>query len=73
MINSHSLLINKPSGPIQTSVLLPASKSESNRALIIDALTNHQCTLQNLSEARDTQTMQRLLHSQEQTLDVIVL
>jgi len=51
--------------------LLPASKSESNRALIIDALTNYQCTLQNLSEARDTQTMQRLLHSQEQTLDVI--
>ncbi|MDO1450082.1 3-phosphoshikimate 1-carboxyvinyltransferase [Rhodocytophaga aerolata] len=71
MSDIQSLLLHKPSGNIQTSVLLPASKSESNRALIIDALTNHQCTLQNLSEARDTQTMQRLLHSQEQTLDVI--
>ncbi len=71
MPDTKSLLIHKPSGVIHSSVLLPASKSESNRALIIDALTNHQCTLQNLSEARDTQTMQRLLHSQEQTLDVI--
>ena len=71
MSDIQSLLLHKPSGNIQTSVLLPASKSESNRALIIDALTNHQCTVQNLSEARDTQTMQRLLHSQEQTLDVI--
>jgi len=71
MPNSQSLSVEKPSGSIKTSILLPASKSESNRALIIDALTNHQCTLQNLSEARDTQTMQRLLHSQDQTLDVI--
>jgi 3-phosphoshikimate 1-carboxyvinyltransferase len=71
MSETNSLLIHKPSAAIQTSVLLPASKSESNRALIIDALTGHQCTLQNLSEARDTQTMQRLLHSREQTLDVI--
>jgi 3-phosphoshikimate 1-carboxyvinyltransferase len=71
MSDTQSLLLHKPSESIQASVLLPASKSESNRALIIDALTNHKCTLQNLSEARDTQTMQRLLHSPEQTLDVI--
>jgi 3-phosphoshikimate 1-carboxyvinyltransferase len=71
MLNTQSLLVHKPAHTIQSSVLLPASKSESNRALIIDAFTNHQCNLQNLSEARDTQTMQRLLHSLEQTLDVI--
>jgi 3-phosphoshikimate 1-carboxyvinyltransferase len=72
MTHTQSLLVHKPAtGTIEASVLLPASKSESNRALIIDALTGHQCTLNNLSEARDTQTMQRLLHSQEQTLDVI--
>jgi 3-phosphoshikimate 1-carboxyvinyltransferase len=50
---------------------LPASKSESNRALIINALAGNRAILHNISEARDTHTMQRLLASSEQTLDVI--
>lgn len=40
---------------------LEASKSESNRALIINALGGHLSELQNISKARDTQTMIRLL------------
>ncbi|MEO0331187.1 MAG: 3-phosphoshikimate 1-carboxyvinyltransferase, partial [Bacteroidota bacterium] len=52
-------------------VQLPASKSESNRALIIQALTSEEIILHNLSEARDTQTMQRLLQSNEPELDVL--
>lgn len=71
MVATPSILVSKPSGTINTNILLPASKSESNRALIINALTGNTCTLHNLSEARDTQTMQRLLTSAEQTLDVI--
>jgi 3-phosphoshikimate 1-carboxyvinyltransferase len=71
MIDLQYITLDKLSEAIQASILLPASKSESNRALIIDALSGHTCTLHNLSEARDTQTMQRLLHSQEHTLDVI--
>lgn len=71
MIDLPHITIHKPADALKTSILLPASKSESNRALIINALTGNRCTLHNLSEARDTQTMQRLLHSQEQTLDVI--
>ncbi|QHT70082.1 3-phosphoshikimate 1-carboxyvinyltransferase [Rhodocytophaga rosea] len=71
MIDLQHITLHKPVSAIQASILLPASKSESNRALIIDALSGYKCTLHNLSEARDTQTMQRLLHSAEQTLDVI--
>lgn len=72
MVSTHSILLSKPvTNAIHTTILLPASKSESNRALIINALTGNQCVLHNLSEARDTQTMQRLLGSTEQTLDVI--
>ncbi|MBC7921141.1 MAG: 3-phosphoshikimate 1-carboxyvinyltransferase [Ferruginibacter sp.] len=61
----------QPQLSVQAQIGLPSSKSESNRALIIDALTNHQCVLHNLSEARDTQTMLRLLHAPEQVADVI--
>ncbi|MFN8355814.1 MAG: 3-phosphoshikimate 1-carboxyvinyltransferase [Spirosomataceae bacterium] len=52
-------------------VQLPSSKSESNRALIIDALTDFRSELSNLSEARDTRTMMRLLLSTEYVADVI--
>lgn len=50
---------------------LPTSKSESNRALIIAALAPGKARLHNLSNARDTQTMQRLLTSESKTLDVL--
>lgn len=50
---------------------LEASKSESNRALIINAISGNKSTLYNLSNARDTQTMLRLLASDEETLDVL--
>ena len=52
-------------------IQLPASKSESNRALIIAALCSGNVQLSNLSEARDTQTMQRLLQSKEEVMDVL--
>jgi len=53
------------------TISLPASKSESNRALIIDALSGGQSNLENLSEARDTQTMMRLLQNYGPELDVL--
>ena len=53
------------------SIRLPASKSESNRALIINSLAGGHSPVKNLSEARDTQTMIRLLKSEEKTLDVL--
>ena len=46
----------------QEQIPLPSSKSESNRALIINALAGGDVSqLSNLAEARDTQTMIRLL------------
>ncbi|MCU0437448.1 MAG: 3-phosphoshikimate 1-carboxyvinyltransferase [Raineya sp.] len=62
---------------IEKIIELPASKSESNRALLIEALAQFQgarfqkTQLSNISEARDTQTLQRLLSSQDKTLDVL--
>ncbi len=53
------------------SISLPASKSVANRALIIDALGGGNSTLANMSSARDTQTMLRLLKSDNNVLDVI--
>ena len=49
-------------GPLRGSAQVPASKSESNRALIIRALAGAG-ELHNLSDANDTQLMQRLLQN----------
>lgn len=57
--------------PINDTIFLPSSKSESNRSLIINALCNPAGDLSNLSSARDTQTMMRLLASDENVADVI--
>jgi len=65
------LKIKKHTGKVHCTITPPSSKSESNRVLIIDALTGLKSNLQNLSNARDTQTMIRLLKSTDETLDVI--
>jgi len=65
------LLIKKHNGTVKTTITPPSSKSESNRVLIIDALTGGKCDLDNLSNARDTQTMIRLLKSNDSVLDVL--
>lgn len=64
-------LLRKQSGPFQEKIALASSKSESNRALIINALANFEGQLENLSTARDTQTMIRLLRSEDETADVL--
>lgn len=53
-----------------TASLLPASKSISNRALVINALAGGSSQLLNLSDANDTQLMLRLVNSDDQTIDV---
>lgn len=49
---------------------LPASKSISNRAIIIKALAGNAAQLLNLSDANDTRLMLRLIESKQQILDV---
>ena len=53
-----------------TASLLPASKSISNRALIINALAGSKSSLHNLSDANDTQLMLRLVNSPDAVIDV---
>src|SRR5690606_27433432 len=64
-----TLTISHPTGILKGRVQLPASKSEANRALIISALAGEKSELQNLSEANDTQLLQKLLKSDSDTID----
>lgn len=69
MEESNKVLhIDNADNPSVTDILLPASKSIANRALMVNALAGGSSRIENLSNARDTQTMQRLL----QTLDATV-
>ncbi len=65
------IVLKAQSKSIKGEIKLNASKSESNRALIINALSGNQSQLHNLSNARDTETMIRLLNSEDETLDVL--
>ncbi|NOS56066.1 MAG: 3-phosphoshikimate 1-carboxyvinyltransferase [Cyclobacteriaceae bacterium] len=50
---------------------LSSSKSISNRALLLQALSNNQSVVSNLSVARDTQLMERLVASSDIMIDVL--
>ena len=69
-LNHGKIGISVNPEPKPIDIHLPASKSESNRVLIISALSQHQPILRNLSTARDTQIMMDLLNSNEKVLDV---
>ncbi len=61
-MNIPVFLITHTRNVLDTQVVLPASKSISNRALIIQALTNHSFHIENISTAEDTQLLQKILH-----------
>jgi 3-phosphoshikimate 1-carboxyvinyltransferase len=67
----HRILVKNQSGIFKERISLASSKSESNRALIINALASFSGSLENLSSARDTQTMIRLLASSDPIADVL--
>lgn len=56
---------------IHTTILLPSSKSISNRALIINALGNGMFRPENLSDCDDTQVMIRALNDHKETIDIM--
>ncbi len=58
-----SIVISHPSKKIDTKIELTGSKSESNRALILQALSKGQVSVSNLSAAADTQILQQILNS----------
>ncbi len=63
----------KISAPAQvcTDIQLPASKSISNRALIINALAKGAYKPENLSDCDDTNVMVKALTSQDETIDIM--
>lgn len=66
---SVMLSLSASASEIYAQLALPASKSESNRTLIIQGLSEGPIALHNLSSARDTRIMQRLLDSEGHVLD----
>ncbi|MBB6610894.1 3-phosphoshikimate 1-carboxyvinyltransferase [Pontibacter sp. Tf4] len=66
---SNTITLTHPTGVLSGTINLPASKSEANRALIIAALAGGHSTIENLSEANDTQLLNRLLQSDAETID----
>ncbi|MFN3403025.1 MAG: 3-phosphoshikimate 1-carboxyvinyltransferase [Cytophagaceae bacterium] len=69
--STNILLLSHNTGSVFCTVTPPSSKSESNRVLIINALAGGTAALHNLSNARDTQTMIKLLKSKDNVLDVL--
>ena len=63
--------LDRYSQPLNGEINLSSSKSESNRTLIMNALSGNKLQLKNLSDARDTQTMLRLLSERQPVWDVL--
>ena len=57
-------------GGLKGTIDLPASKSISNRLLIIKALCQHQITITNLSESKDTKIIRQALDEHPSVIDV---
>jgi len=60
-MNLKSITLTHAAKVVDGTVQLTGSKSESNRALIIQALSHHAVQIENLSEAADTVTMRASL------------
>lgn len=62
--------ITAPKSPIYTDIKLPASKSISNRALILKALSNSSFPIENLSDCDDTRVMVEAFSSKDNIFDI---
>ena len=67
---SKTILLKASNKTLKGTIQLPSSKSESNRALIIRALSHGFAKIENLSEAKDTVTLERLLREMPEEMDV---
>lgn len=61
---NSSIVIKKTAFNEAVTIALTGSKSESNRALILSALSHHKVSIANLSSAADTVTLNRILNTQ---------
>ena len=63
--------VSAPDAPLHAGIQLPASKSISNRALILHALAHGKQTLHNLSDCDDTRVMVRALQGNPEHIDIM--
>jgi len=63
-------LIEHPSKLVKGKVSLPASKSLSNRALIIQALCKETFSISNLSKAKDTKVLKEALENSSNKINI---
>jgi len=61
--------VSKPQKPIKTSISVPASKSLSNRLLIIKGLTDKDFNIENISKSDDTKLLNDLLLKIKESLN----
>lgn len=61
--------VSHKGGPIKGHIHISGSKSISNRALILNALSSAPQEVSNLSDSDDTQTLRRLLHQSDRIYD----
>ncbi|GAA4518175.1 3-phosphoshikimate 1-carboxyvinyltransferase [Sphingobacterium thermophilum] len=75
-MSQKSIKLSHPTKKLQGTVQLTGSKSESNRALIIQALSKGKVTIENLSKADDTVLLTRALQqacmpgTEQKTIDI---
>ncbi|PKQ61052.1 3-phosphoshikimate 1-carboxyvinyltransferase [Labilibaculum filiforme] len=62
--------ISKNNNLLEGRIILPASKSISNRVQIINAISNNFEPVKNLSDCDDSRAMQRILNSNTNSFDV---
>ena len=63
--------VSAPDAPLHAGIQLPASKSISNRALILHALAHGKQTLHNLSDCDDTRVMVHALQGNPEHIDIM--
>jgi 3-phosphoshikimate 1-carboxyvinyltransferase len=57
----HNIILTKKGNTVNGTVQLTGSKSECNRALVIEALSNGKVKVENISDAADTVTLAGIL------------
>src|SRR6185437_16663975 len=60
-MSKHNIILTKKSKSVKGTIHLTGSKSECNRALIIEALSHGKVKVENISDAADTATLLQVL------------
>lgn len=69
-MKNNRLLLQKKNKNIKGEVSICGSKSESNRLLVLNALFDHQISINNLSDAQDTQVLKSAFGSNAKTINI---